>query len=146
MKTIKEQIVELTDERQWLEAFPVMRQLRTDLDEGTYIELLKEMTKDGYRLFALYNDASIIALAGVSLRTNFYNKRHVFVYDLVTDAAHRSQGNGYKLLTYIHAWGAEHGAEYVALESGVQRIDSHRFYEDKLDYTRFCYSFRKQLV
>lgn len=140
-----ENIVELTTEKQWKEAFHVMKQLRTDLVIETYLKLLGEMKKDGYRLFALYAGDQIVALSGISLRVNFYSKRHVFIYDLVTDVDHRSQGYGEKLLNYIHIWAEENGAGYVALESGVQRIDAHRFYEEKFHYDKWCYSFRKPL-
>ncbi|MFF2855044.1 GNAT family N-acetyltransferase, partial [Peribacillus sp. NPDC058002] len=76
-----ETIQELTNKEQWLAAFPIMNQLRTDLTQKTYLELLEEMKKDGYRLFALYKDNQVVSLAGLSWRVNFYNKRHVFIYD-----------------------------------------------------------------
>lgn len=145
MEVLKEYILELTTNEQWKEAFPIMNQLRSDLVENTYLELLSEMKGDGYRLFALYADDKIVAVAGLSLRVNFYNKRHVFIYDLVTDASHRSLGYGEKLLNYIHNWAKENGAEFVALESGIHRIDAHRFYEDKCQYEKWCFSFRKTL-
>ncbi|MDF2065597.1 GNAT family N-acetyltransferase [Bacillus sp. Cr_A10] len=142
---MSENIQELTYKEQWLEAFQVMKQLRTELTEDTYLELLQEMKKDGYTLYALYENNKIVSLAGFSWRTNFYNKRHIFIYDLVTDYEHRSFGYGEKLLNYIHNWAKENGAEYVALESGIQRNNAHRFYEEKLDYEKWCYSFRKSL-
>ncbi|TQR15629.1 GNAT family N-acetyltransferase [Psychrobacillus soli] len=140
-----ETISELTNSKQWLEAFPIMKQLRTDLTEETYIELLQDMSKDGYKLYAMYVEGEIVSLVGLSWRINFYNKRHIFIYDLVTDVSQRSFGYGEKLLKYIHDWASESGAEYVALESGLQRSDAHRFYQDKLDYDKWCYSFRKTL-
>ncbi|TQR19163.1 GNAT family N-acetyltransferase [Psychrobacillus vulpis] len=145
MKNTTEKILELTTIEQWKKAFPIMKQLRTDLEEETYLALLNEMRKDGYRLFALISGDNIVSLAGLSFRVNFYSKRHVFIYDLVTDASSRSYGYGETLLNYIHQWSKENGAEYVALESGVQRIDAHRFYEEKLSYDKWCYSFRKTL-
>ena len=142
---MNEKIQELTLQEQWIEAFPVIKQLRTDLTEETYLKLLQEMQKDGYTIFALYNNEKIVAVAGLSWRVNFYNKKHIFIYDLVTDMEYRSFGYGEKLLFYIHSWAKEQGAEYVALESGLQRIDAHRFYEEKLEYDKWCYSFRKPL-
>jgi GNAT superfamily N-acetyltransferase len=145
MKESNENILELTTTVQLKEAFPIMNQLRTDLEEKTYLELFSEMKEDGYRLFALFAEDNIVALAGLSLRVNFYSKRHVFVYDLVTDADHRSHGYGERILNYIHNWAKKNGAEYVALESGIQRFDAHRFYEEKNNYDKWCFSFRKSL-
>jgi GNAT superfamily N-acetyltransferase len=144
-ETIMEFFIELTKKDQWLEAFPVMKQLRTDLTEVMYLNLLSEMTKDGYRLFALYSEGKVVSLACLSWRINFYNKKHIFIYDLVTDEDARSCGYGEKMLKYIHEWAQEIGAEYVSLESGLQRTEAHRFYEEKMKYDKWCYSFRKTL-
>lgn len=37
-----ETIQELINKEQWVEAFPIMKQLRTDLTQETYLELLEE--------------------------------------------------------------------------------------------------------
>lgn len=138
-------ILELTKSDQFEAAFPLMNQLRLDLTLDSFLELLGQMTNDGYRLFALFAHNQIVALAGVSLRTNFYSGRHVYIYDLVTDASKRSLGYGESLLEFVHVWAKENGAQYVALESGIQRTDAHRFYEDRMDYDKWCFSFRKKL-
>ncbi|WP_433596241.1 GNAT family N-acetyltransferase [Lysinibacillus xylanilyticus] len=138
-------IKQLTSQQEWIEAYPVMAQLRTELTLEKYLLLLKEMTQDGYLLFALYENMQIVAVAGFSWRVNFYSERHIFVYDLVTDMKYRSRGCGEKLLNYLHQWGKENGAHYIALESGIQRTSAHRFYEDRLGYEKWCYSFRKAL-
>ncbi|MFZ4451708.1 GNAT family N-acetyltransferase [Salibacterium aidingense] len=140
-----EHIAELTKTTEWKKAFPVIKQLRTHLTEDTYLELLEEMRSSGYRLFGMFVDDTIAAAAGVRINVNFYNFRHVFIYDLVTDSSYRSHGYGEKLLHYIHEWAKENGAEYAALESGIQRKDAHRFYEEKLHYEKWCYSFRKKI-
>ncbi|WP_349408531.1 GNAT family N-acetyltransferase [Pseudalkalibacillus sp. SCS-8] len=145
MSTVKEKICELTTEDQWIQAFPIMNQLREDLSLDTYIDLLTDMTNQGYRLIAMYDDGKIVALAGIHMSINFYNHRYVFINDLVTDASNRSRGYGERLLTYIHEWARERGASYVSLESGIKRKDAHRFYEEKMEYDKWCYSFRKKL-
>lgn len=75
-------------------------QLRTQLDEGSYLDYLREMT-DGYRLFAVLVNDEIISLAGVGLQVNMYYGRHVWAYELVTDADHRSERHGLELLSFI---------------------------------------------
>ncbi len=135
----------LTTRQQYMEAFPILSQLRTDLEENTFLELLQEMQKDGYLLYGLYANKELVSVAGLAWRINFYSKKHIFIYDLVTDQQHRSKGYGDRLLEYIHKLARENGAQYVALESGIQRLDAHRFYEEKLGYDKWCYSFRKKL-
>lgn len=141
MATIKE----LQTRSEIIQAYPVMHELRTDLSEETYLALFGEMRKEGYRLFALYVDEEIVSLAGIGERVNLYNKHHIYIYDLITSSNHRSKGYGKLLLEYVHRLASELGVEYVALESGLARRDAHRFYEEKLGYEKWCYSFRKKL-
>ncbi|WP_338086258.1 hypothetical protein [Lysinibacillus xylanilyticus] len=67
-------IKQLTSQQEWMEAYPVMAQLRTKLTLEKYLLLLKEMTRDGYLLFALYENMQIVAVAGLSWRVNFYSE------------------------------------------------------------------------
>lgn len=138
-------IRELHDKEEWLEAFPILNQLRTHLTEKTFLQALKKMRNEGYQLFALVDKGNIVAVAGIVLRTNFYYGDHVFVYDLVTDSENRSNGYGKKLLTFIHEYAKKNGREMVALESGLHRHNAHRFYETRLQYEKFCFSFKKEL-
>ena len=136
------EIVELDSSAEWREAFPVMQQLRTHLNEETFVEYVAEMQADGYRLFALRVVEDIVALAGVRLATNMYYGRHLWVDELVTDEAHRSEGYGARLLSFLENWAAERECELLALSSGLQRTDAHRFYEETagMDQVSYIYS------
>ncbi len=139
-------IKELQSTEEILQAFPTMKQLRTHLDEDTYLELVKEaQEKDHYKMFALFDEGEIVAVTGIMSMITLYYGRFVWVCDLVTDANHRSKGYGEKLLTYVHKWAKENNYETVALSSGLQRIDAHRFYEDKMEYDRVSFVFKKPL-
>ncbi|ARJ39361.1 acetyltransferase [Sporosarcina ureae] len=139
-------IRELQSQKEILEAFPVMNQLRTHLDEKAYLDLVTEAKeKDMYRLFALYDQGEIVAVTGFKPMITLYYGRFVWVCDLVTDKNKRSNGYGEKLLAYVHEWAKENAYESVALSSGLQRTDAHRFYEEKMDYDKVSYVFKKPL-
>ncbi|UPM42063.1 GNAT family N-acetyltransferase [Halocatena salina] len=138
-------IQELVTEAEWRSAFPVMRQLRTHLDEEAYLDYVRQMTAEGYRLFARLVDGEIVALAGIEIQVNMYYGRHVWVCELVTDSDHRSSGHGLALLRFVEEWADEQGCELVALSSGVQRTDAHRFYEERADMERASYVYKQPL-
>ncbi|GLY12624.1 MULTISPECIES: GNAT family N-acetyltransferase [Bacillaceae] len=139
-------ISELQSQKEILEAFPVMNQLRTHLDEKAYLDLVIEAKeKDMYRLFALYDQGEIVAVTGFKPMITLYYGRFVWVCDLVTDNNKRSNGYGDKLLSYVHEWAKENGYQSVALSSGLQRTDAHRFYEEKMGYDKVSYVFKKNL-
>lgn len=139
-------IQELTTEREWLEAFSVMKQLRTHLTEDSYLELVKDAQKNnGYRMSGLFEQQKIVAVIGFMPMTTLYYGRFIWVCDLVTDNNQRSKGFGQKLLTYLHEWAKENNFESIALSSGLQRSDAHRFYENKMDYEKVSYVFKAGL-
>ncbi|CAN7283400.1 GNAT family N-acetyltransferase [Rossellomorea sp. LjRoot5] len=138
-------IKQLVTDEEWICAYEIMKQLRTDLTLERYMELAQDMRKDGYLLFALFVKDEIVSLAGVRKSINFYNKHHLYVYDLLTLPSYRSKGYGEELPEHIHFYTKSIGAEYVALESGITRNKAHRFYEQKLGYEKWCYSFRKKM-
>lgn len=145
MEKMKIMIQELSGDEEIKQAFPVMNQLRTHLDVNTFMERVGEMQKQGYQLFAAYEGDQVVAVAGLIPLTSLYYGRYIWVHDLVTTASERSKGYGEQLLLYINQWAKSLGYEAVALSSGLQREDAHRFYEDKAHYEKVSYVFKKSL-
>jgi GNAT superfamily N-acetyltransferase len=139
-------IKEMKSETEWKEAFVVMKQLRTHLDEVNYLQLVQEaIQKEGYKLVALYDNEKIVAVTGFMPMITLYNGRFIWVCDLVTDSDSRSKGYGEVLLSYVQSWSKENGYDLVSLSSGLQRGDAHRFYENKMEYDKVSYVFLKKL-
>lgn len=101
------------------------------MDRDTYVNYLIDMREQGYKLFALYHNKEMVAVAGAGISINLYYGRHVWVYDLVTDSFHRSKGYGDQLLHHVEEWGRGNGCQKAALSSGLQREDAHRFMKRK---------------
>jgi GNAT superfamily N-acetyltransferase len=70
-----------------------------------------------------------VAVAGFRVGESLAWGRFLYVDDLVTLPAHRSQGYGSGLLAWLRAYAAQAGCGQLHLDSGVQRKDAHRFYE-----------------
>jgi GNAT superfamily N-acetyltransferase len=139
-------IRELSTERDWLEAYPVMKQLRTHLSQERFLELTRESTvSGGYKLAVLYEEGKIKAVTGFMPMITLYNGKSIWVCDLVTDFSVRSKGYGEKLLNYVETWAKNNGYDNISLSSGLQRVDAHRFYEDKMDYMKKSYVYLKEL-
>ncbi|NHM31991.1 GNAT family N-acetyltransferase [Neobacillus terrae] len=139
-------IRELENMQEWKEAYPVVNQLRTHLDEVSYLQLVQEATqKEKYKMAALYENEKIVAVTGFMPMITLYNGRFIWVCDLVTDSDHRSKGYGKALLSYVHSWSKEHGYDLVSLSSGLQRLDAHRFYENQMEYDKVSFVFLKRI-
>ena len=139
-------IKEIQSKDEMLEVYPVIKQLRTHLDEHTYLDLVQDAQEnDRYKMFALVNDGQIVAVIGFKPMITLYYGRFIWVCDLVTDTNKRSKGYGEQLLTYVHKWAKENNYENIALSSGLQRKDAHRFYEERMNYDKVSYVFKKSL-
>jgi GNAT superfamily N-acetyltransferase len=140
-------IKEMKTKEQWHEAFQVMQELRKHLDEKTYLDLVEEAhQKDMYRLYALYDGNELVAVTGFKPMITLYYGRFVWVCDLVTSEQHRSKGYGAKLLSFVENWAVENGYQSVALSSGVQKKEAHRFYKEKMSYDQVSFVFKKGLT
>jgi GNAT superfamily N-acetyltransferase len=127
-------VIPLTDdagalaEPQWLaRAEGVHRQLRPQLP-ADYAARLAEIFANGGRLAVVVDEESIVCLALWRLIENTYEGRRLYVDDLVSDTARRSQGAGKLMLDWLAEKGAALGCDVLALDSGVQRQHAHRFY------------------
>ncbi|MEK5039138.1 GNAT family N-acetyltransferase [Sporosarcina sp. FSL K6-3457] len=139
-------IKELQSHDEIIEAFPIMKQLRTHLDESAYLELvIAAQESDSYKMLALLDGDEIVAVIGFKPMITLSSGRFIWICDLVADRNRRSKGYGEKLLTYVHEWAKENNYESVSLSSGLQRTDAHRFYENKMKYTKASYVFKKPL-
>lgn len=105
-----------------------MRQLRPHLDEAAFLAAVARMKKQGYRLVAIL-DPDVRAVAGYRFFEMLAMGPVLYVDDLVTAAEYRSKGYGARLLKWLHAEAKKRGCAYLELDSGLQRIDAHRFYE-----------------
>jgi len=139
------EIVELRSAAERTEALPILRELYPSLDEGRYAALLAEMIDDGYRQFAVRNEAEeIVAVAGVAVHVNLYYGRHLYVYDLVVREDARSKGYGRLLMDHVEAIACHERCETAALACDLEREGALRLYERR-GYQKPSYAMRKAL-
>jgi GNAT superfamily N-acetyltransferase len=64
----------------------------------------------------------------------------------VTTDSERSRGHGQRLLEHLEEEARAAGCDMIALSSGLQRADAHRFYERRMGYARLSFVFGKPLT
>ncbi len=139
-------VSELMSEEEIQQAFAILRDFRGHLSEAAYLELVEDMSKQGYRMFGLRDSGRLVSVAGVRIISNFRWGRHLWVYDLVTGAADRSKGYGGELLGWLEEFAARNGCSLVALSSDISKSETHRFFEERMSYKRLSYVFSKRVV
>lgn len=142
-KSIQFQIANTPDQVE--EAFQLLIHLRPHLTRVGFRDLFEKMKQHGYHIIGLWADQKLVCLAGVEVKHNFYNGTHLYVYDLVTDTTQRSQQYGSQMMEYLEEYACTLDCQLIALESGLERIHAHRFYEQKVGMSKASFSYRKDL-
>lgn len=134
---------------------PVLRELRPHLTEDLFREIYAEGYGQGLRFSAAYSPANgedegrseggvCVGAAGWRIVATTVAVRKLYVDDLVTAEAARSQGVGHALLAHLEAIARAAGCTSLNLDSGTHRTDAHRFYfRERMAVTAF--NFDKKL-
>ncbi len=122
------QIREL-DLKELYTAYDVVKQLRETLSYREFEDLIYDMRHMDYKMFGIMQREKLISYAGVAVQTNLYHKRHLYVFDLVTDEAHRTKGYGKMMLEYLQDYAKTCMCENIVLSSGFAKEKAHEFYE-----------------
>jgi len=132
------------DLKELYEIYGLVKQLREELSYEVFEDLIYDMRHMEYKMFGLLERGELISYAGVAVQTNLYHKRHLYVFDFVTDEKQRFLGHGKMLLAFLEDYAKTAMCENVVLSSGFAREDAHKFYE-KNSFIKSSYVFVKSL-
>lgn len=112
----------------------VVKELRPHLLQDQFLQQVKEMMEDGFRM--IYIPAPDIpskaaAFAGYRNSYKLFNGKTIYIDDLCTLPEYRGRGYAGQLLDFIHQLAKESDKTAVVLDSGYHRNDAHRLYLNK---------------
>lgn len=118
-----------------------MAHLRPHLSLSDFKTMASRMAKtEGYRLITADLEGRVVGVAGFRRFEMLYCGKILSIDDLVVDEAKRSAGVGSALLVWLTAEALRVGCAQIHLDSGLQRLEAHRFY-DREGFTRTAYQF-----
>lgn len=125
-------------------AYNVIKQLRPELSYDAFEDLIYDMRHMEYKMFGIFEKEELITYAGVAVQTNLYYKRHLYIFDFVTDTRYRNQGYAKMMMAYLTDYAKTAMCENIVLSSGFQREKAHKFYE-KEGFNTKSYVFVKSI-
>ena len=118
----------------------VHRQLRPQLPED-YVDRMKEVFASGAEMAVAVVAGEVAGITVFRVVEKTFSGRELYCDDLVTDEAKRSTGVGHALIAYMERVGRERRCDTLALDSGTQRQQAHKFYfREQLPITAFHFS------
>jgi GNAT superfamily N-acetyltransferase len=140
----KIEVTEAKTDREILSCFDVMNELRTQLKREEFLQTVRAMEVDGYRLAFIEDEGDVVAVAGFRIYSNLFMGKHLYVDDLVTSASARSKGFGELTLNYLREKAVAAGCNFYRLDSGTARSQAHKFYFNQ-GFSISSFSFSEQL-
>lgn len=107
---------------------PVLLELRPHLTPESFAAIYADGYPQGLRYTAAFDGDRCVGVAGWRLVATTFAGRKLYVDDLVTTSDSRSSGVGKALIDDLTRRAREAGCSVIDLDSGVQRLDAHRFY------------------
>ena len=115
-------------ELEWLtHSEAVHRQLRPLLAPN-YVARMREIFACGADMAICVRDEKVCGITVFRILEKTYSGRELYCDDLITDETLRSTGVGHALIAHMETVAAERGCDCLALDSGTQRQQAHKFY------------------
>ena len=115
-------------ELEWLrQSESVYRQLRPQLPLD-YVARMREVFASGADMAVCLRDEKVCGITVFRIIEKTYSGRELYCDDLITDETLRSIGIGHALMVYMEQVADERGCDCLALDSGTQRQQAHKFY------------------
>ena len=122
-----------------------MSELRPHLQRDDFLQTIRHMESEGFRLAYIEDDDTVVAVAGYRIYTNLFLGKNLYVDDLVTSVNARSKGHGEEMIRWLRDIASEADCRAYHLDSGTQRGRAHKFYFDQ-GFTITSYHFGEQLI
>jgi len=133
------------DDNQITAAYPIMAQLRPQLDEAEFFAQIRRLMQTGYRLVSANLADEVVGVMGYRFLEDLARGRTLYVDDLVVDENHRSQGIGEALMKVAELEAERRDCQTLRLCSNLAREPAHRFYEE-FGMEKSSYAFVKKLI
>jgi len=118
----------------------VHRQLRPHLPEN-YVARMKQVFGSGAEMAVAVVAGQVAGITVFRVIEKTFTGRELYCDDLVTDAERRSTGVGHALIAYMEKVGRERQCDMLALDSGTERQQAHKFYfREQMPITAFHFS------
>jgi hypothetical protein len=114
-----------------LTILPLLKTLNSYTQDNILTQRILEMTTQHYKCIGIYIDNNLIGIAGLWFLTRHYCGKTIEPDHVVISKKYRNQGLGKKLFEWIYNYAQRIGYEATELNTYIENVKSHRFYENE---------------
>lgn len=110
---------------------PLLKELNHFTDEAILKKRLLEMTSQQYKCVGLYVNEELVGICGLWFLTRHYCGKTIEPDHVIIAKEFRSKGLGKILFNWLDDYARENGYEAMELNTYIENIKSHQFYENQ---------------
>ena len=119
------------EDREIYSCYPVMTELRAQLQEDEFLQRVKRQAEVADYKLAYLVDGEVKAVAGFRISECLAWGKFLYVDDFVAKSGERSKGYGTALFNWLVEYARDENCQQFHLDSAVHRFAAHRFYLNK---------------
>ena len=135
--------IKIASENEIKYCYKIMHQIREDLSEKDFLNVISQQIKDGYKLAYVIDNNQVICVAGFTIAKKLIWGKHLYIDDFVTDKSVKSTDAGKALLNFIKIYAKQQECKSIHLDSSSKREDAHKFYlSQNMEIDSYHFSFK----
>ncbi|MBN8540463.1 MAG: GNAT family N-acetyltransferase [Deltaproteobacteria bacterium] len=143
---MEKRIFKVENQPDFERCFPVVKELRPHLTFDDFVSIYEEAKKaNGYQLVAAEVQGEIAAVLGYRVLWDFVRGKYIYIDDLVSTKAKRSEGLGRELLEFAEEVARSTGCTSLRLCAVIENERAIHFYE-RLGWTKRSFAYTKKLT
>jgi ribosomal protein S18 acetylase RimI-like enzyme len=119
----------ITKKQELSQAYFILKEIRDNQPFSSFIKLHKIMEAEGYKMFVIFDGDELCTIATINIRENEHYGKFLYIYDLITKQEKRSCGFGSLMISKLNKYAKNNLCKYLVLNSSIDKIDAHNFYE-----------------
>ncbi len=123
--------IKLIETKDILSVFPLLKELNSTTPSTILKERLLEMTTQNYKCVGMYFNNELIGISGLWFLTRHYCGRTIEPDHVIINLKYINKGLGKKLFEWIYAYAQSIGYEATELNTYIENVKSHKFYENE---------------
>ncbi|MGV6846656.1 MAG: GNAT family N-acetyltransferase [Lutibacter sp.] len=112
-------------------ALPLLQELNRFTDQTILKARLKEMSNQHYKCLGIFKNQELIGICGLWFLTRHYCGNTIEPDHVIITKNYRNNGIGKILFKWIYEYAEKNNIEAIELNTYIENIKSHRFYENE---------------
>ena len=110
-------------------AYDVLKELYISLEYEQFEDYVYAMSREGYKIFALYERGELITYAGIRVDINLYFRRHLHIFELITKPTYDAEHFNAQMLIYLNDYAKMFACERLVLSEHLDTKELQDFYK-----------------